>query len=426
MQNEVEALHQKENEDNETITNRVETVVTQAGNNNEEEQKTQDEQSEKQQEAQSNQNEEQQETQSNHNEEQLETQNEKQQEIHNEKQKQTSITIAHMSDIHVWKDPPQDSVISSRWRDYKRYHGYLQLSLFRGPQCFSIDMLQASLKDVLARNAHHLIVSGDLTNISMPFEFEFARNLLQDHFLNEKLQVASVNHWKQETWKVLTVVPGNHDTYVPDAIEQDYFGRYFADAFEHTVKIDNFAARFPSVKHLPHSDVLVIGINTGTANSLVSSAGTVDQTQLSEAVTKITTILEQQKRKLDSFFKILVMHHPPIARFSIGLIDAIGCLADGDRARVSLFCDLVGVDMVLYGHTHHPLVSYLGNKYQTLAVDVGSSTLVTTKENKGRYNEYKIIGNKLHSITSRIWNLDSKKFDTINVPIPPKPNNPQQ
>jgi len=104
------------------------------------------------------------------------------------------VRIAHISDLHVL------SRTGAHWRDIifnKRLTGYANLILRRG-RVHRREYLLAVLSAAVAR-ADHLVVTGDITNLSLEHEYEEARALLDEAARRTEV----------------TVVPGNHDIYLP-------------------------------------------------------------------------------------------------------------------------------------------------------------------------------------------------------------------
>lgn len=116
--------------------------------------------------------------------------------------------LFHLSDVHVWRDIPAGVRLASRLKDFKRYQGYANLKYRRGTNRYPPDQFKRILQDILAFDKnHHLIISGDITNLSMIHEFEAAKQILTDHYIHPM----NITGKEQE---YLTIVPGNHDTYV--------------------------------------------------------------------------------------------------------------------------------------------------------------------------------------------------------------------
>ena len=116
------------------------------------------------------------------------------------------LRIAHVSDLHVL------SPLGFEWREAlfnKRLTGYANLIRQRG-RVYRHEYL-ATVLSAAAKHADHLVVTGDITNLSLEKEFEQARALLDG---------------AARTIEV-TVVPGNHDVYLPSIHHDRRFPHHF-------------------------------------------------------------------------------------------------------------------------------------------------------------------------------------------------------
>lgn len=233
------------------------------------------------------------------------------------------IRIAHVSDLHVL------SRTAAEWRRIvfnKRVTGYANLLLHRG-RVHRREYLLAVLSDA-ARQADHLVVTGDVTNLSLEHEYEEAAALLDE--ISRRTEV--------------TVVPGNHDIYLPSTHRERRFPHHF-DRFVRsdlpTLARDLPAGRFPCVKL--RGGVAIIALSSAVPRPPFVAAGYLGHEQL-EALDTVLDHPEVQRR-----MPIVLVHHPPVdtrsrlVRLRDGLVDAaalrsiLGRLAHG---------------LVLFGHLH--------------------------------------------------------------------------
>ena len=116
------------------------------------------------------------------------------------------IRIAHLSDCHI---PPLEHVklkhlLSKRTFGYINWHRHRKFIHLKG----ALDKLVVDLKGA---GADHIVCTGDLVNIGTPYEFEKA------------------SIWLQELGNpdTLSLVPGNHDSYVnmTGGTGQDFMGK---------------------------------------------------------------------------------------------------------------------------------------------------------------------------------------------------------
>lgn len=81
-------------------------------------------------------------------------------------------TLAHLSDLHLALTPKPSELASKRGLGYinwQRKRKYIHRP----------DVLAAITRDLQARSAEHVAVTGDLTNFSLPGEYAWARRWLE-------------------------------------------------------------------------------------------------------------------------------------------------------------------------------------------------------------------------------------------------------
>ena len=107
--------------------------------------------------------------------------------------------LAHLSDPHLGPMP------DASFRDLvsKRVIGYVNWHRSRA-RSMTASWLDLLLDDLKAKSPDHVTVTGDLVNIALDMEISAAR------------------HWLDDLGRPddLTVVPGNHDAYVPGALRR--------------------------------------------------------------------------------------------------------------------------------------------------------------------------------------------------------------
>ncbi len=233
------------------------------------------------------------------------------------------IRIAHVSDPHVLRRT------AAQWRSIvfnKRLTGYANLLVRRG-RVHRRDYLLSVLA-AAAEHADHLVVTGDITNLSLVHEYEEARALLAD--VAQRTEV--------------TVVPGNHDIYLPSVHEDRRFAHHFrtymgSDLPE--LARDLPAGPFPSVKL--RGAVAFIGVSSAIPRPPFVAAGYIGHLQI-EALKQVLAHPAVRERT-----PILLIHHPPVdarprsVQLRDGLVDA-----------APLRALLAGLPrgMVLFGHVH--------------------------------------------------------------------------
>ena len=231
--------------------------------------------------------------------------------------------IAHLSDLHVL------SAAGVEWRRMlfnKRMTGYANLLLHRG-RVYRRDYLRAVLAAAVVE-ADHVVVTGDITNLSLESEYEAARALLRE--VAQSVEVS--------------VVPGNHDIYLPSVHRQGRFPHHFAGFLDSDLPQfarDLPAGAFPYVKL--RGPVAIIGLSSAVPRPPFVSAGYLGELQLT-ALADLLAHPEVARR-----MPVVLVHHPPVdARWTImrlrdGLVDA---------ASLRRMLQGLSRGLILYGHTH--------------------------------------------------------------------------
>ncbi|KAL0479973.1 metA [Acrasis kona] len=265
-----------------------------------------------------------------------------------------AISLVHMSDIHIWQ--PQyftnpitlgSILTNNKWRDMKQAQGYLNVAFNRGPNSYHPDLFTKGLKDIIKHDFDHLLITGDITNISLNDEFQRVRDLLNENYLD-----AIPNNDKSEVWRYCTAIPGNHDAYTPTSVDLDLFGKYFGDTlgyYKHS-ETCSLHGRFPAIKIIQTqcktTNVIVLSLCTGVPTKPFVAAGTFGGTQLKDA----SDILDQAQQHLHTqgvatMYKIILMHHPPIVRHKESWSESLHGMSQHDKKLIDDFCSDHDVDL---------------------------------------------------------------------------------
>lgn len=231
--------------------------------------------------------------------------------------------IAHVSDLHVLAPA---GVELRRLLFNKRITGYANLLMRRG-RVYRREYLLAVLT-AAARHADHVVVTGDITNLSLEGEYSEARRLL-----DEVARSAEV-----------TVVPGNHDIYLPQIHHERRFPHHF-DSLQGNdlaeLEIDLPAGRYPFVKL--RGPVALIGLSSAVPRPPFVSAGYLGREQLG-ALARVLAHPEVACR-----LPVILIHHDlldtrhRLEQLRSGLLDA--------RALRRVLQPLAR-GLVLFGHLH--------------------------------------------------------------------------
>ncbi len=297
--------------------------------------------------------------------------------------------IAHVSDLHVL------SHTGAEWRRIlfnKRLTGYANLILRRG-RVHRREYLLAVLS-AAAATADHLVVTGDITNLSLEHEFEEARTLL-----DEAAQRTEV-----------TVVPGNHDVYLPSTARRrrfpHYFGRFLNSDLPQLAR-DLPCGCFPCVKL--RGGMAIIALSSGVPRPPFVAAGYIGHAQL-EAFESVLAHPEVRRRT-----PVVLVHHPPvdarprIAQLHDGLVDA-------DALRIHLA--RLSRGLVLFGHLHMRVRCELQTFLGKLNV-IGASGAALDHPNKSvraGFNMYEFDDGNLVSVEAYVIDPLTGKLQPTSIP----------
>ncbi len=294
--------------------------------------------------------------------------------------------LAHLSDPHI------SNMKAIRARDLlcKRLYGYLRWKLHRGTEHHGA-VLSALLDDLRGHRPDHVAVTGDLTHLSLPSEFQNVKKWLQS--IGSPHQV--------------TVIPGNHDAYVRTEWMQthahwaDYMLSDKAPALPDTsAGVYNI---FPSWRI--RGPVALIGVCTAHPSAPYLAVGTIGSDQLQ---TLEKTMDQATRRKL---FRVILIHHPPAA----GTVSWRKRLTDAAKFRALL--KQYGADLILHGHAHVAVRNHLPGPSGNVQV-VGAPSASAIGRNharRARYYLYRITPldtNWKVALTVRIYSPAEKIFVT--------------
>jgi len=226
--------------------------------------------------------------------------------------------------------------------------------------------LQAVL--TAATEADHVVVTGDITNLAFESEFKEARNLL-----NEIARTVEV-----------TVIPGNHDIYLPRVQRDRSFPRHFGPFLQSDLPdlgVDLPAGRYPCVKL--RGPAAIIALSSAVPRPPFIAAGYLGSAQL-EAFTKVLLHPEVKSRT-----PVILIHHPPVdtrcrlARLRDGLVD-------GESFRAAL--SPLARGLVLFGHLHVRVRCVLRTPWGTIDLIGASGAALDHPDNSIRagFNLYHV------------------------------------
>lgn len=286
--------------------------------------------------------------------------------------------IAHLSDLHI-KDLKGVGV--RQFLNRRLVGGVNLLTRRRGAH--SAEVFERLLEDVLEQDPDHTVITGDLSNLALESEFERVAAYLRLLWDYPKL----------------SVIPGNHDYYTPEAIRAQRFEKtFYPYMFEEFSDLD--AELYPYAKRL--EGVTIFGVCSATQPPPLYSWGEVKADQMMRFVH-----LAHEPRFRNTF-KIVLIHHHFHERRAVS--EFTGILRNRDELA-DLFLDN-GVDLVLHGHDHVPRLGWLHNSSRRIPVICAGSATATDPrpDHVARYNVYTVEDGALVDIEVRRYEDKTRRF----------------
>lgn len=267
--------------------------------------------------------------------------------------------LAHLSDPHL--GPIPEARLSELLG--KRFFGMMNWIGARRRN-FGAATLTPLLDDLLAQGADHIAVTGDLVNVSLPAEFDTGATFLSS--LGDPQDV--------------TVIPGNHDTYVRSALTYhlEHWAPFLSgdDTHPHTpLDVD----AFPFVRR--RGPVALVGVSTAIPTAAFLASGKVGRKQRE----RLRAVLERLKE--EGLFRVVLIHHPPVGErpFHRDLRDV---------SAVREVLAQAGAELVLHGHDHRASIGSIPSAMGDIPVVGVPSASAGPEDGRGpgRYNLYRISG----------------------------------
>lgn len=264
--------------------------------------------------------------------------------------------LAHLSDLHLpFHLSNPFSLLNKRligflsWQ-FNRRHIHLQ------------NVLENMKSDLYQQKPDHMVITGDIVNISLPEEYQKATDWLE--------QLQDPEH--------LSVIPGNHDFYTrlpPQQLFQGWKNYMLAD--HHQNLIDDVIT-FPYIRY--RGPLAIIGVSTACPMPPFSAAGLIGPHQLE----KLEQILAGLSGR--DYCRVILMHHPPFA-------------SDRHKRKqlkdIPPFLEIIrkhGVELILHGHMHVSSLRVVDGPVGNIPVIGVPSASASLKSPKGyaRYHIYEI------------------------------------
>jgi len=245
-------------------------------------------------------------------------------------------------------------------------------------------VIDAIVADIKANTPDHLAVTGDLVNLALDGEIEMAR------------------HWLETLGSPqdVSVVPGNHDAYVPGAFDKvcrSWAAWMSGDGVN--TPVDRNAFPYLRVR----GDVALIGISTARATAPFMANGFFMEGQAK----RLGKLLDATAGQ--GLFRAIMIHHPPVR----------GAVSQHKRlfgiARFHKIIRRHGAELVLHGHSHLPSLFFIGNRGAKVPV-VGVAAAGQAPGGKhpaAQYNLFDIDGEKGN------WRIRLTRRGLTGPAIPP-------
>jgi len=221
--------------------------------------------------------------------------------------------LGHLSDphLHLPAEPTLRQLAS------KRAVGYYNWTRNRRG-VLNATSLGGLVADIHDQAPDHIAVTGDLVNIALPAELEPARVFLD--------ALGSPD--------AVSVVPGNHDAYVPGALRR--CTEIWAPYMTGDQQVGPVA--FPFVRR--REEVAIVGTSTARASAPFLATGVFSESQALLLSERLQELGEQ------GLFRVVLIHHPPVR----GSTEWHKRLIGGSRFRAAIRA--AGAELILHGHTH--------------------------------------------------------------------------
>jgi len=229
-------------------------------------------------------------------------------------------------------------------------------------------LLERLRLDVRAQAPDHLALTGDLSNVSLEGEWRAALAWIDLAGLPSD---------------AVSVIPGNHDAYIPSVVESRTFERLFAPYMASDLPRETDGADYPFV-HL-RDEVALVGVTSAVATGDLGAWGTIGAAQLGRLEAALAS------PELRGRTRLVLVHHPPV-RQKGGEERNLR-----DREALAAVLARVGAELVLHGHDHKDERAELpGPGGKTIPViGAGSASYSGGPDRRSRWNLYEIEGGRI-------------------------------
>ena len=264
----------------------------------------------------------------------------------------------------------------------KRILGYLSWLRRRRAE-HQLSVLDNLIRDLAGTESQHLVITGDLTHLGLPVEFQQAQRWLQ--------AVGSPSR--------VTVIPGNHEAYIAAPWEQTL--ALWADYMRGDDSPETGPDVFPSLR--VRGPIAFIGLSSAVPSPPFMATGRVHPGQLR----RLAALLGDTGAR--GLFRVLLVHQTPAPG-----VDKHRKRLTNAAALRDVLADK-GVELVLHGHTHRPVWAAVDSPRGPVPAIGPSSASALTRNRKrlARYHLYRVRrhdGGWSLDVEVRAYNAETKAF----------------
>jgi 3',5'-cyclic AMP phosphodiesterase CpdA len=280
------------------------------------------------------------------------------------------LTFAHVSDLHLPFEPRLSPLQRLSKRQLSAWSWRRRRALHRD------DILDALAQDLRAQSVDHILVTGDITNFSLPGEFAQAARWLSALAPAEQI----------------SLVPGNHDALVPVPAAQ---GLGLWDGWT------RLGSGWPYVHR--RDNVSLIGLNSAVTTAPLLARGRLGAGQIE----RLERLLAAEGAA--GQLRIVMLHHPP-AEGAIGWRKALA-----DRGALRDVLQRAGAELVLHGHARDARLDAIpGPREPIPCLCVPSSSALPNPKDEGAlWHRLRLTGHAERprvEIDVRRWSTQSEAF----------------
>jgi len=263
-----------------------------------------------------------------------------------------AFVLAHLSDPHV----PPLPIAQLRELAGKRMLGYLNWTRNRRAK-HRRDLLDALVADMQSQKPDHIAVTGDIVNLS-----------LHSEYLPAKMWIDDVGNPHD-----VTVIPGNHDAYVPRALPRfnAIFAPYLTDDDPQIAP-----GTYPFLRR--RGPLAIVSVSSAVATPPMMATGWLGAAQRGALSDQLEALAQEP------VFRVVLIHHPLRSRERHKRLT--------DSAEVCALLEKHGAELVLHGHDHvHSTLWLDGPRGRIPVIGVSSASAVLLgKRPPGAYNLFAI------------------------------------